>query len=343
MSSVFKFRKGYRAQAFDKAGKRHTEDFRLQAEAKTWAAKIESAEVSEHQPELGGPTMATLAQTLHHYACLYSVGKGGASQELARINTYLRDAGMPSLKLRKKPDGTSKLEEVSAKAIDDAVAGGMRPYLDARREKSAASYAFRAELANQRVSAISKAQLDRFVATMGTDGASDSHIQKEVALLKAVFNKAIERWNWVGFANPCVGIKLKGSEHRFVRVSTERMIALSKALAECDNPYFWPLVDCAIFLTARKGSLLRLAWADVDLEARCALLRDTKTGTVQVPLAPRVVEVLSHLPRHESGLVFPMSANAVDMAWDGVRQKAGLPTLQFRDLRHIGKRAVIPS
>ena len=31
-----------------------------------------------------------------------------------------------------------------------------------------------------------------------------------------------------------------------------------------------------------------------------------------------------------------MSANAVDMAWDGVRIKAGLKGLQFRDLRHVG-------
>ena len=35
-------------------------------------------------------------------------------------------------------------------------------------------------------------------------------------------------------------------------------------------------------------------------------------------------------------MTFSMSENAVDMAWDGVRVKAGLPELRFADLHHIG-------
>jgi hypothetical protein len=31
-----------------------------------------------------------------------------------------------------------------------------------------------------------------------------------------------------------------------------------------------------------------------------------------------------------------MSENAVKMAWQGVREKAGLPNLRFADLRHLG-------
>ena len=296
-STVFKYRKGWRGQAQDKAGKRHTKDFGKKADAKEWAASILSAEVSEHEPELGGPTMATLAETLRHYAGLYSVTKGGAEQELSRINMYLRGAGMALLKLRDKADGQQELVEVPAEAVDDEVAKGMRAHLAKRREKSARTFAFRAELAKKRVSTITKVELDRFVATMKADLASDSYIQKEIALLKAVLNKALERWNWVGFANPCIGIKLGGSEHRFVRVSKERLDALYQALSECDNPWFWPLVDCAIYMTARKSSLLKLTWDHVDLEGRCAVLRKAKTGTVRVPLSPRVIEVLSQLPR----------------------------------------------
>ncbi len=34
-------------------------------------------------------------------------------------------------------------------------------------------------------------------------------------------------------------------------------------------------------------------------------------------------------------MVFPMTANAVNCAWKGVREKAGVLDLQFRDLRHV--------
>jgi len=49
--------------------------------------------------------------------------------------------------------------------------------------------------------------------------------------------------------------------------------------------------------------------------------------------------VLTDMPRHPSGKVFPMSGNAVEMAWDGVRVKAKLPELQFKDIRHLGATA----
>lgn len=88
MASIFAHRGRYRAQAIDKTGKRHTKDFDRHAQANAWAAAIEVESASEHAPELGGPTQATLAQTLRHYGCKYSAAKGGAVQELGRINVY---------------------------------------------------------------------------------------------------------------------------------------------------------------------------------------------------------------------------------------------------------------
>ncbi len=109
-----------------------------------------------------------------------------------------------------------------------------------------------------------------------------------------------------------------------------------EAAAQCDNPFVLPLIDCAIFLTARSGSLLQLRWQDIDLEQRKLFLRKTKSGPVLLDLPLRVKAVLEALPRDPPGRVFPLTANALAMAWRGVRDKAGLPSLQFRDLRHLG-------
>lgn len=37
-----------------------------------------------------------------------------------------------------------------------------------------------------------------------------------------------------------------------------------------------------------------------------------------------------------SGYLFPISKNAVTLCWARVRERSGLPHLQFRDLRHLG-------
>lgn len=336
MASIFQYRKGWRAEATDKTGKRQTRNFEKHAIAKAWGAEIESQEASAQMPELSGPTAVNLAQVIRHYAALYSVGKGGASQELTRINAYLSAAGLPRLRLKRAEDGTATLVEMSPEAADASTIQGFKADLARRRAKSQLTSERRAELACKRVSSISKTDIDRLVTQMKMDGLSASTVQKEIALLKVIFNTAIDRWNWVGFRNPCLGIKLGGSEMRFVRVSNQQLERLYVALSECDNPWFWPLVDTAIYMTARKASLLKLEWRDVDLENRIATLRDSKTGTVQVPLASRVIEVLQQLPHHESGRVFPMTSNAVTLAWAGVREKAGLKNLQYRDLRHLG-------
>ena len=336
MATTFKHRGGWRAQAFDAAGKRLTRNFRTQAEAKDWAAGIEAASLEAYAPELGGPTQATLAQMLERYAHLYTVKKRGAVQELNRIGHYLQAAGLSLLRLGTDASGKAALIECEPQDIDARVSAGWQAHLAARRSRARRTYALIAKLAVLRASAIRRTDIDELVATMKLDGLSESTIQKEVALLKHAFNKALERWNWGHFTNPCLGVKLGGSEHRFVKVTREEITRLYAALDECDNPYFWPLVDAAIFLTARQKSLLKLRWSDINLETRRAVLRKTKTVTVTVPLVRRMVELLGQLPRHPSGFVFPMTENAVDCAWDRVRRKAGLPQLQFRDLRHLG-------
>lgn len=75
-----------------------------------WRAQVTLANANtEHDPELGGPTQATLAQALKHYAGLYTVNKGGLSSELNRINHYLVGAGMKPLRKTTDASGAVKL------------------------------------------------------------------------------------------------------------------------------------------------------------------------------------------------------------------------------------------
>lgn len=327
----FKFRGKWRAQVTLDNGKRPAEDFEMHADAVAWIAEQRANANSVHEPALGGPKTATLAEALAHYAELHTVTKDGAASELNRINRYLEAAGYPRLKRVVTDTGGYRLAEVKSLAPPSA----FQKHNVARRAAREQTYMHIQLLANKRCSAISTLDIRTLFSEMKKEGLSESTIQKEIALLKHLFNLAAKEWNWSGFKNPCLGIKLGKSNTRFVIIKPQEREELSRALSECDNPYFWPMVEISRETTMRRKSLLSMLWKNIDLDRRVAFV-ESKTGDVCIPLSKRAVQVLSAMPPSQTGFVFPMTPNAVDMAWDGVRVKAGVPTLQFRDLRHIG-------
>jgi integrase len=77
-----------------------------------------------------------------------------------------------------------------------------------------------------------------------------------------------------------------------------------------------------------------MQWADVDLEGRTVFLRNTKNGDPRtVPLSPRAIEIIGSMPR-TGDKVFPMTPNALRLAWERLRRRAGISGLRFHDLRH---------
>ena len=101
------------------------------------------------------------------------------------------------------------------------------------------------------------------------------------------------------------------------------------------NPWLRPLVQIAIETAMRQGELLALRWEHVDLKARTAHLEDTKNGESRtVPLSRRAGSILKALPRSPDGRVFPLTAQAVKLAWRRACLRAGIEDLHFHDLRH---------
>ena len=84
----------------------------------------------------------------------------------------------------------------------------------------------------------------------------------------------------------------------------------------------------------RRSELLAMRWDDVDVGARTVLLRSTKNGHPRtVPLSPRALEIIRDTPRFGK-IVFGVSANAVRLAWERLKRRAGVTDLRFHDLRH---------
>ena len=74
----------------------------------------------------------------------------------------------------------------------------------------------------------------------------------------------------------------------------------------------------------------------MDLQARTAHLPQTKNGESRtVPLSAAALAILESQERPaESDVVFPSTGNAVRLAWERLKKRAGVEDLRFHDLRH---------
>ncbi len=69
------------------------------------------------------------------------------------------------------------------------------------------------------------------------------------------------------------------------------------------------------------------------MKERLIHIPHTKNGYERtIPLTPEAARVLETIPRY-GATVFPMTANAVRLAWERLRRRAGIIDLHFHDLR----------
>ena len=85
----------------------------------------------------------------------------------------------------------------------------------------------------------------------------------------------------------------------------------------------------------RRGELVNILWEDIDFARRTLHIPHTKNGHPRtIPLSPRAIDILRQLHGSNEARVFPMSPNAVRLAWQRLTKRAGIEDLHFHDLRH---------
>ncbi len=160
-------------------------------------------------------------------------------------------------------------------------------------------------------------------------------VRRELTILRHCLTVAIREWDAPLSSNPVHSIALHSpSRARDQRLEAEAGEKLRAAIGSAHAWYLRPLIELAIETGMRRGELLSLVWQNVSLERRTAHLPITKNGHARtVALTPKAIEVLGGLPRTEPR-VFPVSGNAVRLAWERLRERAGVQALRFHDLRH---------
>ena len=161
---------------------------------------------------------------------------------------------------------------------------------------------------------------------------------RELSTISHCLELAQSEWGFYLPRNPVKFVRRppapRGRQRRLDEGEEERL------LAACDqgrNPWLKPLIILGIETGMRRGELVGLLWEHVDLRKRVAHLPQTKNGESRdVPLSQRATAALQALyaDRSVRTRVFPLSGNAVRLAWEHLRDRAGCADLHFHDLRH---------
>lgn len=167
-------------------------------------------------------------------------------------------------------------------------------------------------------------------------------LNRYATAIGAVFTWAIRRRVAPkGFAHPVRGIELQrenpGKTRFLSEDERERLLTACKA---SKWPRLYLLVLLALTTGARRGELLGLRWADVDLGQRVLHIGRSKNGDPKVlPLVDAAVEVLRQFKAGPAALVFPARLDpshpmAIEDRWRQALKAAGIRGFRFHDLRH---------
>jgi integrase len=163
-------------------------------------------------------------------------------------------------------------------------------------------------------------------------------VNRELSLLQRIFEVARREWAIALPNNPIKSLtKPKEDPPRERRLEPGEWEALMEACEICKNPWFKPALCFALETGMRRGEVLNAKWQDYSETAHTLYIPTTKNGHARtIPLSPRAIKILENLPsdRDDNQLIFPLSAEAVKLAWKRLTIRAGIKDLRFHDLRH---------
>lgn len=173
---------------------------------------------------------------------------------------------------------------------------------------------------------------------------SHATVNRHLAILRAVYNRAIERGLYSG-GNPVARVKMyreSPSLEYFTADEVARILAaageVSAGATSTIQRYFLPIVATAISTGMRLGEILRLRWADIKDGVITVTAESAKSKRArQVPARPELLQALSRLPSTAGEYVFPVrrDSGVIRPTWRKVKRLAGIrPAARFHSLRH---------
>ncbi len=175
-------------------------------------------------------------------------------------------------------------------------------------DRQSAEKHLRPALGQFTLSEITSARIDEVLSALA-DSLAPKSLNNLRGFVRTVFVKAAQRGLWSGL-NPAIAVPRRKVPRRVASYLKPAEVTLMlREVAECWRPMF----ACAVYTGMRRGELVALRKADVDLEAGSLLVAHswgadtTKGGRAAVlPIHPELRPYLAEaIRRSTSALVFP--------------------------------------
>ena len=264
-----------------------------------------------------------------------------------------KSTGTPDRKLAQKILDKVKYEVAQGKWLGTApeektFAAMMERYLEEHVPKKKSQRSYRGYVKNLRaffdghsLSQITPELIEKFKEKRLQEGVKPATLNRDLAILRNAFNRAIYKWNppWFNGENPMKRVEMEKENNKRTRwLSYEEEEKLQKV----SRQWLWEICLFAIETGLRQNEQLSLTWPMVDVKLRTIVVLDTKNGEPKVvPLSNTALEILRNRPRSpKTDLVFYTSSHTrytgtnVDRALKIALAKAGISDFRFHDFRH---------
>lgn len=213
-----------------------------------------------------------------------------------------------------------------------------RPKSQAKAETMFRNYLH--ELHNRKMISITRADVEHLQITL-KNKISLYTANRTVALVKHMYNKAIE-WGYPArHGNPAVGIKMFKEQSRERFLQPDELQRLFAALDEEPNEVFKNYVLLSLFIGQRRQNMLSMRWSYVDLNLGFVHFPDSKNGDPQrIPLIKQAQDILMDMKQYATNdWVFPSvgskSGHLEDLhrPWYALLKRANIENFRVHDLR----------
>lgn len=170
---------------------------------------------------------------------------------------------------------------------------------------------------------------------------SPSTINRELACLKTMFNKAAE-WGRIE-KSPLQAVKKFKENNIKERILND---AESRRLVECASSSIRPVLIVALNTGMRRSEILSLRWQDVDFIKGFVLVEESKSGKARkVPMNSIVFETLKAMPQNSEYVFFNPGTNDrfkdIKRAFHLACDRAKIKGIRLHDLRHTAASKMI--
>jgi integrase len=298
------------------------------------------------------PDRTTLAQALQNYGLERLPYLKGAVQEAARINRYLRVAGLDTLLVTRHEQldstairkttrfgrGVFFVVRLNSHKWEQDVSGRFGGHSKAQRNFDAATEMHRAMLARTRMGRVQPKHIQKLMDAMRRDGKAASTMALERSTLRVLFNHARMNRGWAMLTgNPATFVAIPRIQNPRARVmSPEEQQRIWAALDTSPNKLVAPMFSLLLETAMLPSEVLRQArWSGVNWERKVLALEDSKNGAREVPLSPLALQALQAFePGASEAHIVEMSYESLRRSWAIACKQAGINDLQIRDLRH---------